>query len=81
MGTFKASDAKVLLEPLIVSPELPDDSIVMVTELHAALSIAVSLKRIADVLTGAEIPSALHFGLQDLAYAAGLSFKQGMNIG
>lgn len=74
---LNGKNAKQIFESLIVFPGLPDEKIITVKELQALLSISMSLKRVADVLTGAEIPLSLFFPVEDLAYRAGQSFKRG----
>lgn len=49
-------------------------------EVGALISIAISLKRLADVAekaTGAGLPSVIFHQVEDLAYRAGVAFKNG----
>lgn len=67
--TFTGKDVKRMLEPQILAPGLDDDMVVQVTELQASMSVAISLKRIADVLEDgltAMLPNGTVLGMADI---------------
>jgi hypothetical protein len=45
------------------------------------LSKAVSLKRIADALTGGTLPDGLHAAVTHMAWEAGQNFGRGIELG
>jgi len=75
---LKAKDAKATLEPAVIFPGLPDDEPVHVGDTHIQLSIAISLKRIADTLTSPNIDPSLWESLKTLAWEMGGNFGHGL---
>lgn len=73
---MSGKDALSHLEPGVIFPGAEKMDLVTVEDSHIQLSIAISLKRVADALTTVNVGD-LHGTITNMAWEAGRSFAAG----
>jgi hypothetical protein len=77
--SIKAEEAYSCLEPEIVAQGLEPGHQVTINTVHIGLSIARSLKRIADALNADGLSPDMHHSILNTAWEAGKNFQSGVN--
>lgn len=77
---MSGDNAIATLEPGVIYPGLSGRDQVTVGDTHIQLSIAISLKRLADVLASGSL-EGLHGTITNMAWEAGRNFAAGQGTG